>query len=121
MPSIHQFWKLQYEKRSDIWNHLQTYSMNMQSEITCDHTGNPLGVKSCPRCKYFNGWHGVSSEVCISISGGYLYNQIDEVDSVSTMSLKRCVSVSVVQLAFGGSATNVATPFIYLFSINFFL
>ena len=39
-----------------------------------------------------------------------LYNKLDEVDTVSPMSLKRCVSVAVVELSLGGSATNVATP-----------
>ena len=39
-----------------------------------------------------------------------LYNKLDEVDTVSPMSLKRCVSVAVVELSLGGSATNGATP-----------
>ena len=38
-------------------------------------------------------------------------NKIYEVDRVSSpMSLKRCVSVSMVELALGGSATNRAIP-----------
>ena len=37
-----------------------------------------------------------------------LYDQVDEVDMGSPMSLKRCVSVSVVELHRGGSAANGA-------------
>ena len=39
----------------------------------------------------------------------FLYNKIVEVDMVSPMSLKRCVSVSVVELA--SVAKNGTTPF----------
>ena len=39
-----------------------------------------------------------------------LYDPIEEAYSVSLMSLKRCVSVVVVELASSGSATNRSTP-----------
>ena len=37
------------------------------------------------------------------------YDQIDEADRASPVSLQRCVSVSVLELASAGSATNGAT------------
>ena len=47
---------------------------------------------------------------CVSVSVmECLLDQIDEVHMVSSMSNKSCVSVSVVELALGGSATNRAT------------
>ena len=42
----------------------------------------------------------------ISISVECPYNQIDEIDMVSPLSLKICVSVSVLVLVLGGSANN---------------
>ena len=39
-----------------------------------------------------------------------LYNHINKVDPASPMSLYRSVSLTVVELAVGGSATNSATP-----------
>ena len=46
--------------------------------------------------------------MCITISAvvEWLHNQIDEVDMVSPMSLKRVVSVSVVELPSGGFAKS---------------
>ena len=59
------------------------------------------------------GWHVVNCvtyEVCIStLLDLCLYNQFDEVDTVSLMSHKICVSVSAVELVSGGSATNGLT------------
>ena len=46
---------------------------------------------------------------CVSVSVVVcIYNQIEKVDRVSPLSLKGWVSVSVVELALCGSATNGA-------------
>ena len=50
-----------------------------------------------------------------------LYNQDDKVDQLSPMSLNAFVSVSVMELALGGSATNRATPSKFIWSVVWFL
>ena len=51
----------------------------------------------------------------------YIYNQNKEVDSLSPTSLKRSVSVSVVGLHWGGSATNGAILYVFLLYCIFVL
>ena len=53
----------------------------------------------------------MSLKRCVSVSVmECLYNQIDLVNMVSPISRKMCVSVSVVELVSAGSATKSATP-----------
>ena len=54
----------------------------------------------------------MSRRRCTVSSYLFLYHQVDKVERVSCLSLKQIVSVLLVELASGGSATNGPTRFL---------